>query len=119
MERAVRGISCINPNAPLLETARGLKLDSTLMTARTRLGSTPWREAADSMALSTDWEVIRRPRTRSAVSGDTGSDTLKDAFVSGAAATRFVTSRAALRAAFIMAGEGRGTGFQRCSAWLQ
>jgi hypothetical protein len=39
-ERAVEGINCISPIAPLRETALGLKFDSTLTTERTRLGST-------------------------------------------------------------------------------
>src|SRR5207248_4049807 len=38
--RAVEGINCISPTAPLRETACGLKFDSTFTTARTRLGST-------------------------------------------------------------------------------
>src|SRR5689334_25051352 len=49
--RAVTGMSCISPIAPVRETACGLKLDSTLMTARTRLGSTLWRAAACSIAV--------------------------------------------------------------------
>ena len=36
--RAVSGISCISPRAPLFETQRGLKSDSTWMTARTSDG---------------------------------------------------------------------------------
>src|SRR5262249_58917238 len=92
---------------------------STLVIARTSVGPTPWRAAADSMALSTDSDVISRPRTRSAVSGDSGSDTLKDAFRSGAAATTLVTSSAALRAAFIMAGEGGGAALDRLSPSAQ
>ena len=39
-DRAVPGISCIKPMAPFLETALGLKFDSTLTTERTKLGST-------------------------------------------------------------------------------
>src|SRR5437762_9289809 len=46
--------------APLGETARGLKFDSTLMTARTRLGSTLWREAAASMKASTSAALALR-----------------------------------------------------------
>ena len=38
---AVAGISCISPIAPFGETARGLKADSTWMTARTRSGRMP------------------------------------------------------------------------------
>ena len=38
---AVAGISCISPIAPFGETARGLKADSTWMTARTRSGRIP------------------------------------------------------------------------------
>ena len=45
-------MSCINPMAPLRETALGLKLDSTFTSARTRFGSTLWRAAALSMAAS-------------------------------------------------------------------
>ena len=112
------GINCISPIAPLRETARGLKLDSTLMTARTRLGSTPWRKAADSMALSTVSELAGRARTLAA-SGDTGSDLLKDALTRGEGVIRFVTSSAALRAAVICAGVTVRTGFQRCSVRLQ
>src|SRR5947209_20470137 len=52
-ERAVLGMICINPIAPLRETARGLKFDSTLITARTRLGSTLCRAAATSIAVLT------------------------------------------------------------------
>ena len=44
-EEAVRGMSCIRPWAPLLETARGLKADSTRITASTRSAATPWRAA--------------------------------------------------------------------------
>src|SRR5260370_42512311 len=45
-------MSCINPIAPLRETALGLKLDSTFTSARTRFGSTLWRVAALSIAAS-------------------------------------------------------------------
>ena len=38
---AVRGMSCISPWAPFLDTARGAKPDSTDTTARTRSGSRP------------------------------------------------------------------------------
>ena len=38
---AVPGMSCINPMAPLGETAPGLKPDSWRTTAHTRLSSTP------------------------------------------------------------------------------
>src|SRR5690348_12005383 len=44
--RAVPGISCINPVAPLYETARELKPDSWRITAIIRFGSMPLRAAA-------------------------------------------------------------------------
>src|SRR5262245_41201485 len=44
-------MSCINPDAPLYERARGLKPDSWRITATTRFGSTPLR-AADCVISS-------------------------------------------------------------------
>ena len=43
---AVPGINCINPRAPLAETADEFQFDSCLITARTRAGSMRWRSAA-------------------------------------------------------------------------
>src|SRR6266404_9251412 len=50
--RAVKGISCINPMAPLLDTARGLLFDSVPMIAFTKLASTSWRRAVSSTTVS-------------------------------------------------------------------
>ncbi len=51
-DRAVCGISCISPIAPLRETALELKFDSTFTTARTRFGSTLCRAAAITIEAS-------------------------------------------------------------------
>src|SRR6266700_822993 len=114
-------MSCIKPMAPLRETARGLKFDSTLTTARTRFGSTPCRCAAASMALSTvsevGWTLVR-----SSVFGETGCEDIKAllAFLlTGAPDTISFTSWAARRAAFMVGEETSGTGIQRCSLLLQ
>ena len=40
-------MSCIRPRAPFFDTASGLKLDSTFITAHTKLGSTPCRFEAE------------------------------------------------------------------------
>src|SRR4051812_20001962 len=103
-ERAVCGISCINPMAPFRETALGLKLDSTFTTARTRFGSTLWRLAACSIAaLMSAWvkNVLRAGLKRGA------SDLLP---------RYWLTSAAAERAARMVA---RRTGLNRCSELLQ
>ena len=44
--RAVSGISCIRPLAPLGDTARGLKPDSTAITAASSDSGSAWRCAA-------------------------------------------------------------------------
>ena len=80
------------------ETALGLKFDSTLMTARTRLGSTLCRDAAWSMAASISCCVNGLPRTKL----ETCCEVL--------------TSAAAERAARILAD---GTDFQACAVGLQ
>src|SRR5580704_7513462 len=103
--RAVCGISCISPIAPLRDTALGLKFDSTLMTARTRLGSTLWREAAWSMAASMSCGENDLPRTKPC-----------DVLSPGCSPRYWLTSAAAERAARTLA---EGTGFQRCSVVLQ
>ena len=41
MRRAVPGSSCISPSAPALETTRGSKSDSVLMTARMNASGMP------------------------------------------------------------------------------
>ncbi len=48
--RAVLGMSCMSPIAPLRETARGLKADSTAMMASTRRALIPCRLAADMIS---------------------------------------------------------------------
>src|SRR3569623_3560883 len=48
---AVSGISCIRPRAPVRETARGLKQDSTRITARTRATGTLWALACLSTSF--------------------------------------------------------------------
>src|SRR5213075_1942212 len=45
-------MSCMRPRAPLFETQRGSKSDSTWITARTRTGSTPNATAWRSMIAS-------------------------------------------------------------------
>ena len=50
--RAVPGMSCIRPWAPLFEYSRGLKSDSALMTAETSVASTSNFFAASTMTLS-------------------------------------------------------------------
>src|SRR5579862_6179124 len=110
--RAVEGISCISPIAPLRETALGLKLDSTFTTARTRLGSTLCRAAACSMAASTsNDEVDRPPKFDSIIFA------LADWLDS--CPRYWLTSAAADRAAFITAALAPGTAFQRLSFELQ
>ena len=47
--RAVDGISCISPIAPLRERALGRYPDSTWIRARTSIGSTPWASDTDAM----------------------------------------------------------------------
>jgi hypothetical protein len=47
--RAVAGMSCISPMAPLGDRARRSYADSTWMTARTSVASTPCRAATLSM----------------------------------------------------------------------
>ena len=49
---AVAGMSCMSPMAPLGDRARGLKADSTWMTARTRSALTPAAAACSSMSGS-------------------------------------------------------------------
>src|SRR5580698_1934652 len=91
--------------APLGETALGLKFDSTLMTARTRLGSTLCREAAWSIAASISCCEKARSRTGRRAGDNASVD-----------ASKWFTSSAAERAARTLA---EGTGFQRCSVELQ
>ena len=50
--RAVIGISCIRPIAPLRDSASGLKADSVSMIARTIAASTWWRFAYFSISAS-------------------------------------------------------------------
>src|SRR3970040_2384091 len=50
--RAVSGMSCIRPMAPLLDRAVELKFDSALITARIRSESSEWRSEADFMRAS-------------------------------------------------------------------
>src|SRR5450432_451838 len=107
--------------APLRETARGLKFDSTLTTARTRLASTPWRCAAVSIALSTAAEstpglVVRSSDAR--VTGRESFSALLALLLTGAVTIAF-TSWAARRASFIVADDTSGTAIQRCSLLLQ
>ena len=54
--RAVWGMSCISPRAPLDETARASNSDSTAMTAFTRSTLTMWWRAAASMWWS-NWPL--------------------------------------------------------------
>src|SRR6476661_8389207 len=61
--RAVCGINCMSPIAPVRETALGLKFDSTLMTARTKLEtccevltSAAAERAARTLADGTDFQ---------------------------------------------------------------
>src|SRR6266571_6925348 len=110
-------MSCISPMAPLRERARGLKLDSTLMMARTRLGSTRWRAAACSMAESTAAEVVRGV-AEAAESGSCNSGGARFSAAEDAGNMR-LTSAAAKRAARMADGVGGGTAFQRRSRWLQ
>src|SRR5450631_169573 len=95
-------MSCINPMAPLRETALGLKFDSTFTSARTRFGSTLWRVAALSIAASTSCCVNPLRVT------EYGST---DGF------PRYWSTSAA--ADFAACALTRGTGFQRCSVVLQ
>src|SRR5581483_2990465 len=150
--RAVAGISCIRPSAPLRDTALGLKLDSTLITARTRLGSTWCRAAAASIAASRSAALTVRFGAEAVSAGALAGFTVavltigagvEAATISGAGVTapllalvalasadgvrtgtplmpRYCeTSAAAVRAARMVVREASGTGFQRCSVWLQ
>src|SRR5262249_51928248 len=104
-------MSCIRPIAPLRETACGLKFDSTLMSARTRLGSTLWREAAWSMAASMLADFARRSEFLPGVSACSEANPLFS--------TKSETSAAADLAARKAADFGRGTVFQRPCKLLQ
>src|ERR671924_249990 len=99
--------------APLRETARGLKFDSTLISARTRLGSTLCRAAAWSMAASTVAAFARLP------SDSTPVPLARSEAKSSLLATNSDTSAAADLAARKAADFCRGTGFQRRWVLLQ
>ena len=58
---AVAGMSCINPRAPLLDTSRGLKSDSALITAEISAASTSNFFAAATISLS-NFELKSGPR---------------------------------------------------------
>ena len=70
-QRAVGGISCIRPQAPALDTAKGSKCDSTWITAATNAGSRPLRRASRTMAAITR----RRSSPQSAVPNFMNRDT--------------------------------------------
>jgi hypothetical protein len=61
---AVPGMSCINPRAPLRDTARALKPDSTRITADTSCSGTPWRCATSRMVSNNDADVATASDTR-------------------------------------------------------
>src|SRR5579862_2414288 len=102
----------MSPIAPFRDTALGLKFDSTFTTARTRLGSTLWRAAACSMAVSISIDVA-------AVWDEFAATILAFADWLDSCPRYWVTSAAADRAARMIAAFGRGTGFQRFSLELQ
>ena len=111
-ERAVAGMSCMSPMAPLRETARGLKFDSTLITARTSSASTLCRAAAASIAAFTFSEVTK-VEADSVVGG-----VVLEAEEAGSVTVCASTSAAAVCARSAVA-LVNGTGFQRCAVLLQ
>ena len=103
--------------APLRETALGLKFDSTLIKARTRLGSTLWRSAArfTAASISAGVKFALRWLANEALENEAEVRIVTELLPEFLLRYSF-TSATAERAARTWAA---GTGFQRFSVTLQ